>query len=469
MTALACAGCGRAVADDAPWPFTCPDAGDGRDHVVARAAAPAWPVLDGAPAGNPFVRYRALTYPWQLARARGLGDDGYLALVAELDRAVARVDGRGFAITPYRSVTDAGGRAIHAKDETGHVAGSHKARHLFGLALWLTVAERTGLVGAPDRRRPLAIASCGNAALAAAVVARALDWPLTVFVPPSADPPVIARLTALGATLVVCPRRAEDPPGDPCFHRFTEAIAAGAVPFSCQGSANGLTVDGGVTLGLELAEQDAALGLGRLDHVAIQVGGGALASAVALGLTWAARARGGAPPAVHPVQTAACFPLVRAWRRIARALAAQLEAPVAPAADDAGPGVDADADAATARWLAAHAPAAAIAAALTEAATHRAAYMWPWETAPHSVASGILDDETYDWLAIVRATLATGGWPIVVDEAALLAARGAAHAAGVQASATGAAGLAGVAALSVLTDPPPATARIAALLTGVER
>jgi threonine synthase len=168
VTALACAGCGRAVADDAPWPFTCPDAGDGRDHVVARAAAPAWPVLDGAPAGNPFVRYRALTYPWQLARARGLGDDGYLALVAELDRAVARVDGRGFAITPYRSVTDAGGRAIHAKDETGHVAGSHKARHLFGLALWLTVAERTGLVGAPDRRRPLAIASCGNAALAAA-------------------------------------------------------------------------------------------------------------------------------------------------------------------------------------------------------------------------------------------------------------------------------------------------------------
>jgi hypothetical protein len=34
----------------------------------------------------------------------------------------------------------------------------------------------------------LAIASCGNAALAAAVVARAGGWPLTVFVPPDADP-----------------------------------------------------------------------------------------------------------------------------------------------------------------------------------------------------------------------------------------------------------------------------------------
>ena len=469
MTALACAGCGRAVADDAPWPFTCPAAGDGRDHVVARRAAPAWPVLDGAPAGHPFARYRALTYPWQLARARGLDDDAYLALVADLDRAVAEVDGRGFAITPYRPVADARGRVVLAKDETGHVAGSHKARHLFGLALWLTVAERTGLAGAPDRRRPLAIASCGNAALAAAVVARALAWPLRVFVPPSADPPVVARLTALGAELVVCPRRADDPPGDPCFHRFTAALADGAIPFSCQGSANGLTIDGGVTLGLELAEQDAALGAGRLDHVAIQVGGGALASAVALGLTWAARARGAIAPALHPVQTAACFPLVRAWRRIARRLAATLGAPVAPADDHAGPGVDGDRDAATARWLAVHAPAAALAEALAEAATRRAAYMWPWETAPHSVASGILDDETYDWLAIVRATLTTGGWPVLVDEDDLVAARTAAHAAGVAASATGAAGLAGVAALSALPDPPPAAARIAALLTGVER
>ncbi len=31
--------------------------------------------------------------------------------------------------------------------------------------------------------------------------------------------------------------------------------------------------------------------------------------------------------------------------------------------------------------------------------------MWPWETEPHSVAHGILDDETYDWLAVVEGML----------------------------------------------------------------
>ena len=43
-------------------------------------------------------------------------------------------------------------------------------------------------------RAPLAIASCGNAALAAAVVARAADRRLRVFIPPDADPAVVARL-----------------------------------------------------------------------------------------------------------------------------------------------------------------------------------------------------------------------------------------------------------------------------------
>jgi threonine synthase len=34
--------------------------------------------------------------------------------------------------------------------------------------------------------------------------------------------------------------------------------------------------------------------------------------------------------------------------------------------------------------------------------------MWPWEEPPHSVASGILDDETYDWLAVLRGVVAPG-------------------------------------------------------------
>ena len=58
------------------------------------------------------------------------------------------------------------------KDETGNVSGSHKGRHLMGVLIQLAVIERLGLAR-PGRRRDLAIASCGNAALAAAVVAGA--------------------------------------------------------------------------------------------------------------------------------------------------------------------------------------------------------------------------------------------------------------------------------------------------------
>ncbi len=47
-------------------------------------------------------------------------------------------------------------------------------------------------------------------------------------------------------------------------------------------------------------------------------------------------------------------------------------------------------------------------AALARAAGHRSQFMWPWEEPPHSVASGILDDETYDWLAILRGVAAPG-------------------------------------------------------------
>ena len=86
--------------------------------------------------------------------------------------------------------------------------GSHKARHLFGVMLFLRVLEAAGLpAGTGLRRHKLAIASCGNAALAAAVVARAADWALDVFIPPDADAVVRARLGELGAGITICERR----------------------------------------------------------------------------------------------------------------------------------------------------------------------------------------------------------------------------------------------------------------------
>jgi hypothetical protein len=66
------------------------------------------------------------------------------------------------------------GLELWVKDETGNVAGSHKARHLMGILLYLAVVEGGPGRAAPSgAQAPLAIASCGNAALGAAVLARA--------------------------------------------------------------------------------------------------------------------------------------------------------------------------------------------------------------------------------------------------------------------------------------------------------
>jgi threonine synthase len=95
--------------------------------------------------------------------------------------------------------------------------------------------------------------------------------------------------------------------------------------------------------------------------------------------------------------------------------------------------------------------------------------MWPWESEPASIAHGILDDETYDWLAVVRAMLATGGRPLVVGEPELRAANElAVRATGIQADATGSAGLAGLLHLRDQGEVAPAE-RVAVLLTGIRR
>ena len=102
-------------------------------------------------------------------------------------------------------------------------------------------------------------------------------------------------------------------------------------------------------------------------------------------------------------------------------------------------------DAAIADRLRASAGSEPLEAALAYAARHRAEFMWPWETEPRSVAHGILDDETYDWLAVVRGTIESGGWPVVVDEARLCEANTVGRErTGIDVDPTGSSGLAGL-------------------------
>jgi threonine synthase len=100
------------------------------------------------------------------------------------------------------------------------------------------------------------------------------------------------------------------------------------------------------------------------------------------------------------VQTEGCAPLARAWKS---------------ARDD---------DAMARRW---------------------SDHMWAWETEPCSLADGILDDETYDWVADVIELRATGGRVVVAGEQNVIRSSLIAPSiAGVNVSPTGAAGLAGL-------------------------
>jgi len=464
---LRCRGCG-AVATDPVRAFRCPAArdADDLDHVLAPAFEPApgdgaEPVaaLGAGPSGNPFERYaRRLSYH-ALGRSHGLADDELLTVAARLDDEILRVDGRRFVPTPFSEAPGLAGAIgfepsgrLWVKDETTNVSGSHKARHLAGIMLYLQVAERLGLLGP---RPPLAIASCGNAALAAAVVARAAGWPLDVFVPPTANAAVLARLADLGARVTTCVREA-GLPGDPCYRAFRRAVAAGAVPFCCQGSDNGLTIEGGATLAWEMAEGVAGA---PLDAVFVQVGGGALASAVVQG--FAAARRAGAIdrlPAVFTVQTAGGYPLVRAYDRlVARMLASWPE----------GAEPSSSSPASLAEALS-RAP-ASLDAGMLFARAHRSQFMWPWETEPRSIAHGILDDETYDWAEVVEGMLRTGGRPVIVSEEQLREANEVgASATGIPADHTGTAGLAGLVEACRQEDWLRC-ARVAVIFSGVRR
>lgn len=435
---LECSGCGARPDPDDPLPFRCPETreGDGIDHVLVRRIETESLDFPATVHGNPFQLFRELAYSTHFGRAHGLEDERLRGLIDELDRGVARVEGGGFSVTPFLGAGQLANRLgfpgirLWIKDETGNVSGSHKARHLMGILLQLEVARSVGRMEGP--KRPLAIASCGNAALAAAVVARSAGWPLDVFVPPSVSPSVVARLGRLDASLHFCPR--DELPGDPCYRSFRAAVERGALPFCCQGPDNGLTIDGGLTLGYELAGQVRS-GPGRLDRLLVQVGGGALASACGQALREAVEmAVLPHVPRLCTVQTCGAFPLRRAYDRLVERVAARN-----PGAPRNGSAAD------LADWLRRDVPAEHRSEALRYAATHRGEFMWPWEVEPRSIAHGILDDETYDWWAVVRGMVESGGYPVTVDEATLQEANAAASAAtGIPVDETGSAGLAGV-------------------------
>lgn len=404
------------IAEQLAW--RCPNStSDDRHHELELISAPTG--LTFIDHDNPFVAFRPHLAWDAFAAALGMTEAAREALLISLDDRIAAVAGTGFRITPFGrnpalsiALNFTSGGGVWVKNETANVGGSHKARHLFTILAHLMVVESTHREPW-ETRPPLAIASCGNAAIAASTLAAAVEWPIRVFVPEWADDAVVRVLTDLGAEIVTCPRLASDPPGDPCVYRFREAVQAGAVPFSVQGPENAWCLDGGRTIGWEMAMQ---LGDTILDRVVVQVGSGALAACVSSGLTM-----GGQDLALHAMQTVACAPLERAW------------------------GLLGDPATAGSRW---------------------AETMWPWEDVGQTVADGIIDDETYDWLPVVNGMVASGGFPVVSEESEVD------HAwhmlRGTNTSATGSAGVAGLITLRKAMKVAD-TERVAVILSGVQR
>ncbi len=482
-TRLVCAGCGWVAPVEEPLPFRCPGAdragAEDVDHVLRRqldADTAVGGTLDQRralfldPEPEPFLRYRRLLHAYHAARERGLRDAAFVDLVKKLDEAIARNEGQGFRVTPFGPAPELG-RAVGlgpaglwVKDETGNVAGSHKARHLMGVMLWLEAQERLGALALASEERPLAISSCGNAALAAAVVARAAERSLDVFIPPEAHPKVVERLQATGARLHLCEREGSEP-GDPCYLGFRAAVEAGALPFTCQGNENGLVIEGGATLGYEMVSSLLAAEE-HLDHVVIQVGGGALASACILALR-DAQSLGVVDflPRIHTVQTSGAYPLQRAYDRLMERICVRLDGPPAAALETS---MDA-ARLAEAERVLNDAALDLLGEEISFASRHRSEFMVAWDKEPRSIATGILDDETYDWLYVVEGMLETGGIPMVASEELLIRAnRLAVEHTGIPVDETGSAGLAGLLTL-VERRLVREGETVAVLFTGVRR
>jgi threonine dehydratase len=421
-----CAVCGTRVEVVTPLSWKCPNASAGDRHHVLMLEQPMQP-LRGTGDDNPYVAFRRYLAWDTFAASLGLDDDARVALIRKVDAQVAAVAGTGFRVTPFGradGLSDALGFAqvggVWVKDETHNVAGSHKARHLFTELLHLVTLEETGRAPWGSARPPLAIASCGNAAFAASTLAKSVSWPIRVFVPADVDAALEEMLVGVGATIERCERRAIDPPGDPTVHRFREAVADGAIPFGVQGTENAWCLDGGRTIGWEMADAQERVSGPPLDRLFVQIGGGAFASNAAQGLF-----AGGLRPALHAVQTAGCAPLARAWER----------AQATGGARNAG-----------ARWD---------------------DCMWPWEQVTPSLADGILDDETYDWVGVCNAMADSGGSPIVASESQIVEAYRLAHlTTSIDVSPTGSAGLAGVLAMR---DAIADDERVVVIFSGIRR
>lgn len=429
--------------------------------------------------GSGFEIFRSLLGSRYLA-----GDNAYLDILTHMDKQLESKEGSGFLVTPFAGAQKLGNAIgwqgqVWIKDETGHVSGSHKGRHMMGTMLYLEALRK---IHPAFGKKVLAIYSCGNAALAAASVARAGGYELHTFVPENVNPGVAAMLTEKGAQVNKMIRM-PGILGDPCYLAFRNAVEQkGWIPFSCSGNDNWSNIEGGETLGwemvMQLMEAEAAV-----SGIVLQVGGGALGRSVIQ--AWEELYQMGiidALPRFYACQPEGSYPFARAYylllKEIARAnglpMALRYERDAEPTAAlsalKAFSWTQPDEIRSIIKFAKDHFYEAAIQNRVREALEQPGQYMWAWDgTVPKSLANGILDDETYDWYDLLVEIIKTGGKVEIIKEETIKSAHQIAQRyTTINSCATGTAGLAGLMQLKESGDIDPEE-NIGLLFTGVNR
>jgi len=149
---LECAVCGAIIPIAQPLSWQCPNVSSAdRRHVMRFRAEPQ--SFEEPGESNPFVAFRHLLAVDAFGASIGLDDVTRRSIIEQADADVARIAGTGFRVTPLERAdrlsdalgfSDRGG--VWVKDDTHNVAGSHKARHLFGILLHLLMGEKAGVV-----------------------------------------------------------------------------------------------------------------------------------------------------------------------------------------------------------------------------------------------------------------------------------------------------------------------------------
>jgi threonine synthase len=465
--------------------FSCPGSSPLEEHTLRRVLPSGSEVSEGIRsswAGGSKRTFDVLRHT--LSAYRLLGHDRYQRLLDGVTEQLLRMEDRDFSVTPLTEVPDlasAIGRTgrLWVKDETGNVTGSHKGRHLMATLLYLEALRE---LKGESLKKVLAIYSCGNAALGASAVARAGGYELHAFVPEDVDPTVAAMLMERGALVERIPRSTTGE-GDPCYLAFRKALnEQGWIPFACAGNDNWSNIEGGATLGWELVMQLLEESQ-TIDSVVVQVGGGALARAIAQALEEAFQRRMiAAMPSIYACQPEGGFPFVRAYYLVLLEIArgsglafdlsydhtAEPKVQLAELLAFTHTGVDQVRQAAEFAQLNFDSP--AVQSILKNLLRHPGRFMWPWDGAtPHSLAHGILDDLTYDWYYLLEAILRTGGRAEVLREETIRHAHSAAQRhTGIPVCPTGASSLAGLIQLtgSGAVDPSDS---VVLFFTGFDR